>query len=204
MAEAFPAVIDRHPAQARPPRERILASAYELFTRHGTRTVGIGMIVEHAGVARQTLYRHFTSKDQLVLAFLERRQQLWTAEWLELEVTRRASHAEERLLAIFDVFDSWFQCHDFEGCSFINVLLEASDTTGPVAIAAIAYLARIRGFLEDLAYEAGIEDPPGFARSWHILMKGSILAAGEHDPCAAQRAKQIASLVLKDARRATS
>jgi len=89
-------------------RERILAAAYELFAREGIRAVGIDAIVERAGVSQLTLYRHFESKDELVLAFLARREQLWTKEWLEAEVERRAAEPRERLLAIFDVSTSGF------------------------------------------------------------------------------------------------
>src|SRR4026209_2475406 len=112
--------------RTRPPpaRERILATAYELFSRRGIRAVGIDEVIERAGVAKATLYRHFPSKDDLVLAFLERREQLWTREWVEVEARRRGSTPEAQLLAIFDAFDEWFHANDFEGCSFINVLLE--------------------------------------------------------------------------------
>ena len=104
-------------------RQRILDAAYDLFSRHGIRGVGVDAIIERSGVARMTLYRHFGSKDALVLAFLERREERWTKEWLQSEVERRASDPAQRLLVIFDVFDEWFQRGDFEGCSFINVLL---------------------------------------------------------------------------------
>src|SRR5712691_3829398 len=105
-------------------RERILEAAYELFSQHGIRGVGIDSIIERSGVARMTLYRHFHSKDALVLAFLQRREQRWTYEWLAADATRRGSTPQEQLLAIFDVFDEWFRRDDFEGCSFINILLE--------------------------------------------------------------------------------
>ena len=108
-------------------RERILEAAYDLFSHQGVRAVGIDAIIERSGVARMTLYRHFASKDALVLAFLERREERWTKEWLQGEVERRSAAPGERLLAIFDVFDEWFQRSDFEGCSFVNVLLEISD-----------------------------------------------------------------------------
>src|SRR5688500_18876879 len=105
-------------------RERILESAYELFSRRGIRGVGIDEIIEHAGVAKATLYRHFPSKDDLALAFLERREERWTRGWVEEEARRRATSPAEQLLAIFDAFDGWFRRDDFEACSFINVLLE--------------------------------------------------------------------------------
>jgi hypothetical protein len=100
------------------------------------------------------------------------------------------------------VFDSWFRAPDFEGCSFINVLLEHPSSGHPVHRAAAAYLAGIRQFLEDLARQAGIPDSQGFAREWHILMKGSIVAAGEGDRDAAIRAKNIAALLLRAATQA--
>jgi AcrR family transcriptional regulator len=177
-------------------RERLVSAAYELFSRRGVQAVGVDAIIERSGVARQTMYRHFQSKQDLVLAFLERREELWTRDWLQAEVQQRASDPRKRLLAIFDVFDEWFRTPGFEGCSFINVMLEHPEAAHPVHHAAAAYLAGIRQFLEDLARQAGIPDAASFARDWHILMKGSIVAAGEGDRDAALRAKKIATGVL--------
>lgn len=182
-------------------RERLVAAAYELFSTRGVKATGIEAIIERSGVARQTMYRHFASKQELVLAFLERRDQLWTQDWLQAEVERKASDPEQRLLAIFDLFDEWFRRPNFEGCSFINVLLEHPDAASPVNRAGVSYLAGIRRFLEDLADSAGVKDADDFARRWHILMKGSIVAAGEGDRDAAKRARGIAQLVLAAAPR---
>jgi AcrR family transcriptional regulator len=181
-------------------RERILEAAYELFSRNGIRAVGIDAIIERSGVARMTLYRHFGSKDALVLAFLARREERWTKDWLQREVHERATDPAERLLAIFDVFDGWFQREDFEGCSFINVLLEIGDRRHELNRASADYLARIRAFVTDLAAQAGVADPDALAHKWHILMKGSIVAAGEGDRQAARRAREVAALVLREAR----
>jgi AcrR family transcriptional regulator len=178
-------------------RERLVTAAYDLFARDGVQAVGVDAIIERSGVARQTLYRHFASKQDLVLAFLERREELWTYGWLAAEVRRRARDPGSRLLAIFDVFDEWFRTPEFEGCSFINVLLEYPDADHPLHVAAAEYLHRIRGFLGELAAEDGIADPDGFARQWHILMKGSIVAAGEGDRDAARRAQQIGAALLE-------
>jgi AcrR family transcriptional regulator len=181
-------------------RTRILDAAYDLFSRRGIRAVGIDAIISRSGVARMTLYRHFASKEELVLAFLEQREQQWTRDWLQAEVERRATDPADRLLAVFDVFDEWFRRPDFEGCAFINVLLETADDDDAVTHASTAYLAGIRGFLAPLAHGAGIADPDDFARKWHILMKGSIVAAGEGDIDAALRAQQIGRLLLAAAR----
>jgi AcrR family transcriptional regulator len=186
-------------SQSRGARARILDAAYELFSQNGIQAVGIDALISRSGVARQTLYRHFASKQDLVLAFLERREREWTRRWLEEEVRARANDPAAGLVAIFDVFDEWFGRPDFEGCSFINVMLEHPDPTDPVHRASVSYLAGIRGFLERLAREAGIADARDFARQWHILMKGSIVAAGEGDREAARRAKRIGALLLEDA-----
>jgi AcrR family transcriptional regulator len=184
------------PAPRPKARERILNSAYELFSRRGVRAVGVDEVIERARVAKATLYRHFPSKDELVLAFLERREQLWTKEWVEAEARSRGATPEEQLLAIFDAFDEWFHSSGFEGCSFINVLLETANLEHPVGRASAVHLENIRTVLRTLAEEAGLREPEEFARSFHILMKGSIVAAGEGDVGAAQRAKAMARLLI--------
>jgi AcrR family transcriptional regulator len=187
-----------NPDGATPARERILSAAYDLFSQRGIQAVGIDAIVERSGVARQTLYRQFGSKQDLVLAFLERRETVWTKGWLQGQVERRTSNPAARLMAIFDVFDEWFHSPGFEGCSFINVMLEHGEGSDPIRQASTAYLTGIREFLEDLARGAEVDDPDDFARKWHILMKGSIVAAGEGDAEAARRAQQVAGLLLRE------
>ena len=177
-------------------RDRILETSYELFSRRGVRAVGIDELIERAGVAKATLYRHFPSKDELVVAFLERREQRWTRDWVEAEARRRASDPEGQLLAIFDAFDEWFRTEDFEACSFINVLVEmgARHTTGG---ACVQHLENIRSIVRGLAEEADLRDPAEFAHSWHILMKGSIVSAAEGDAAAAKRAQAMARDLLE-------
>jgi AcrR family transcriptional regulator len=172
-------------------RERILETAYELFSKHGTRAVGVDRIIAEAGAAKMTLYRNFASKDALILAFLAAREERWTRGWLQAEVERRADTPAARLLAIFDVFGEWFALPDFEGCSFINVMLELSDREDPGRVASVRHLSVIREFLAGLATDAGIADPEAFAHQWHILMKGSIVAAAEGDARAAARAQEL-------------
>ena len=186
-------------SRATPVRERILDSSYELFSRRGIRAVGVDELIERAGVAKASLYRHFPSKDDLVVAFLECREQRWTNGWVEKEARRRGFTPEEQLLAIFDAFNEWFHREDFEACSFINVLLEL----GPrhrAGSASVRHLENIRSIIRALAEEAGLRAPGSFAHSWHILMKGSIIAAAEGDVDAAQRAQSMARRLIEDHR----
>ena len=187
-------------AQAQPgARDRILAAAYELFSHRGIRDVGVDEVIERAGVAKASLYRHFPSKDDLVVAFLDLRERRWTVGWVEAEARRRGRTPEDQLLAIFGLFDEWFHRDDFEACSFINVLLEM----GPghrAGTASVRHLANIRSIVSKLAEEAGLREPDSFARSWHILMKGSIVSAAEGDAGAAQRARSMARLLIEEHR----
>jgi hypothetical protein len=98
-------------------------------------------------------------------------------------------------LAIFDVFDGWFRKDTFEGCSFINVLLE-SRTDSPVHKAAAAHLAKIRAIVRVLADDARLREPEKFAQAWHMLMKGSIVSACEGNKNAAREAKRAARLII--------
>ena len=176
-------------------RERILDAAYELFSRRGIQAVGVNEVTERAGVATATLYRHFPSKDKLVLAFLDLREQRWTKDLIEAGAMRRGSNPEERLLAIFDVLDEWFHRDDFEAGSFIKVLLELGPKH-PAGGASVRHLEQIRAIVRRLAEEAGLRDTKTFARSWHILMKGSIISATEGDMHAAQLGKSMARLLI--------
>jgi AcrR family transcriptional regulator len=177
-------------------RERILGAAYELFSHRGVHAVGIDELVERASVAKATLYNHFRSKDEIVLAFLEQREQIWTYGWVAREARQRGTTPEQQLLSIFDLFDEWFHGDDFEGCSFVNILLEYGDLNHPLGRASADYLENIRAVVSSLALEAGLRDPDAFALSWHILMKGSIVQAAEGDRDAAKRAQALGRLLI--------
>ncbi len=126
------------------PRERIERTAYELFSRHGVRAVGVDTLSARAGVAKMTLYKHYPCKDELALAFLRRREELWTRAWLQGEVERSNGTAGAKLLAIFEVFDTWFRRPDFEACAFVRVLLEHHAPGHPLRRAAVRHLGNIR------------------------------------------------------------
>jgi len=120
-------------------RERVGRAAYELFSKDGIRAVGVDAIIAHAGTAKMTLYRNFPSKNDLIIDFLQRRERVWTREWLEAESRHRGDTPRQQLLAIFDVFGEWFARPDFEGCSFLTTMLEVSDGEDPIRQAAVRH-----------------------------------------------------------------
>jgi AcrR family transcriptional regulator len=188
------AEVDRKPVTAA--RQRILETAYDLFSHRGIRGVGVNELIERADVAKATFYRHFPSKDDLVLAFLAERERVWAYGWVVAQAQKRGATPEEQLLAIFDVFDEWFAASDFEGCSIINVQLEIGNRQHPISQECTAAFKRLRVVLSTLAEQAGLRDPEEFARSWHLLMKGSIVHAAEGDLEAAKRAKAMGRLLI--------
>lgn len=178
-------------------RDRILNAAYDLFSRRGVRAVGVDEVIGRSGVAKATLYRYFPSKNDLVLAFLRTREQRWTIEFVRDQAYALGSTPEQRLLAIFDVFDGWFRRRDeFDSCAFINVLLEMG-SEHELGRASIGFLSNIRAIVRDWAEEASLREPAEFAHSWHILMNGSIVAAVEGDTNAARRAQAMGRALIE-------
>jgi AcrR family transcriptional regulator len=191
--------ISREPAARPSARDRILETAYELFARHGIQAVGVDEIIQRAGVAKATFYNHFASKNDLVLEFLNLREERWTLAWIDAEARHRADTPEEQLLTIFDLFDEWFHREDFEADSFVNVLLELGPTH-PAGKASIEHLGNVRAIITQLAEEAGLRATESFTRSWHILMKGSIVCAAAGDTEAGKRAQAMAKLLIEQHR----
>ena len=180
-------------------RERIIRTAYELFTRHGFNAVGVDRIVAEAGVAKTTLYRHFRSKDDLIAEVVERHHQLWLRDWLEPETRKRSATPAAQLLAVFETLDEWFGDQNFQGCLLINSLLEAHDRYGAVRQASIRAIDNVYAFLERLAVEAKTREPARLAQQLHLLVRGAIVAAAQGRPDAVQEASVLARQLIEQA-----
>jgi AcrR family transcriptional regulator len=184
-------------------RERLLDAAGELFYRQGINAVGINAIIARAGIAKATLYQHFASKDELVLAFLERHHERWVA-WFTAAVERRAEQPRDRLLVVFDVLAEWFQT-DFRGCAFINTAVETPDPASPIRQAIRAYKQGTRAYLHELAEAAGFEDPGAVADRLRLLVEGvtvTMLIEGSDE--AARTGRAAAEAILNGSRVANS
>ena len=178
-------------------RERLLDTAYDLFQRNTLNTVGVDRIVAEANVAKTTLYRHFSSKDQLTVAVLRRHQDVWMTGWLEQLLAQRGGPPGARVLALFDAFDEWFNSGEYEGCLFARALLESRDPASAVRSAAVGGLENVRALIRQLAEEAGAPDPDVFALQIQLLLLGSTVAAVSGELDAALRAREVARLLLE-------
>ena len=175
-------------------RERILETASELFYRNGIQAVGVDAIIGVAEVARMSFYRHFKSKEGLVLAFLERRDEQFRA-WLDAEVRRLAPDPADRPLAVFDALALRLGPEDYRGCAFLNTLAEIADRRDVVHLAAAAHKAKIQVYLARLLDDAGLDSK--YAADLLMLMDGAVVSAvreASSDP--AFRAKRLAALLL--------
>ena len=172
------ALVDGHlrPAagvgRAASPRQRILAAASVLFAENGTGATGVDTLIEVAGVAKATFYRHFPSKDTLIVAWLEDPRTRWF-DRVRATAEARAATPEELVPRLFDAVAEWLAADDFIGCPYLNASVEISPSH-PAAAAIRDYLADIGRYLEERAAAAGHADAPRMGRELHTLLAGSI------------------------------
>ncbi len=177
-------------------RDHLVDTALELFGRDGFHATGIDRILAESGVAKMTLYKHFKSKDELILAALRLRDERWR-NWFMRAVEGRAKEPRARLLAVFDALGEWFADKDFTGCMFINASAEFADHGNPIHGAAAENKRLVMGYLRDVAAAAGAGDPEALAYELALLAEGAIVlahVAGQTD--AAGRARKAAETLV--------
>jgi AcrR family transcriptional regulator len=155
-------------------REQLIDTALRLFARHGYRATGIDTILAEAGVAKMTLYHHFKSKDELIVAALRQRDAEWR-EWFIGRVAKRASTPRDRLLVVFDVLEEWFRNKDYHGCSFGRAATEFRDLKHAVHKMASEHKQQMLGYFRELAAAAGAKDPKLLAQQIDLLIEGAII-----------------------------
>lgn len=178
-------------------RERLLAAADELFYAEGVHTVGIDRVIEHAGVAKASLYSCFGNKDGLVRAYLQGRHEERRARVLR----RIEQHTDprDRLLAVFDSLADSAAKPGFRGCAFYNAGAE-SDPNGVVREESDANRSWTRALLTDLARDAGAADPAALSAQLVILYDGATVGARQDPgPAAALAAREMAAALLSAA-----
>lgn len=185
---------DRRP----PPRERILATASELFSAHGLRGVGIDRIIAESGVAKSTMYVHFPSKDELAAAYLRRTDTSWRGK-LRAAAQAAGDDPAEQLVGLFDAVATAYTEHGFHGCPFINAAAESESGTAPHSVT-VAHKQAVRAWVRDLATAAGARDPERLALQLTLLIDGT-LAAGklEQDPAMPMAARAAAGELVAQA-----
>ena len=181
------------------PREQLIETAIRLFNRDGYHATGINRILDEAGVAKMTLYTHFGSKEELILAALRARDQ-WFRNHVRRELSRRTDDPAERLVQVFDVIDEWCKGSDFNGCMFVNAAGEFGQSEDPIHAAAAEHKRLFTAYLREQAEAAEAKDPVALADRLALLVEGAIATAHVRgDPEASSRAKDLAGLVVREA-----
>jgi len=189
------------PENNSPKRAHLMATAWRLFYRDGYRVVGIDTILAEAGVAKMTLYNHFPSKEDLIVAVLEKRD-LEIRAGLLATVDASGRSPTRRLLGVFDWLDAWFASDDFKGCAFIRALSEYPEPDHTIHRTAWRHKQAVTAMLAILAAAAGAKNPDALAETLSILIDGAIVAAhatGGTAPCTAARTAATSLLKLATA-----
>ncbi|GGN88793.1 TetR/AcrR family transcriptional regulator [Nocardia rhizosphaerihabitans] len=176
-------------------KQRLLTTAEELFYAEGIRAVGIDRLLQESGVGRASFYRHFASKDDLVVAVLEDRDHRWL-DWLRTSV-ESVDDSAARPLAVFTALAERLARNDFRGCAFINTMIEMADPASPAHQVADRHKRRVITYLTELLTAADQPDPDILATELALLIDGAIVTAvRENSPAAADRAAAIAARLL--------
>ena len=179
-----------------PARDRILQTAERLFYAEGIRAVGIDRIIAESEVAKMTLYNHFASKDDLILAVLKYREQQ-VSEMFDRSIRRHVKKGLSRLEAFFAALKDWFKSRNFRGCSFINAAVELADTSHPASQFSSAHKERFHKMIREILAESEGSKAADLAPAVSLIVEGAIVTAVlERSPDAADVAKNAAMALI--------
>lgn len=177
-------------------RERILATASRLFCAHGTGNVGVDRIVADSGIAKATLYAHFPSKEDLVLAYLDQVNAAWRGQ-LERAAAAAGDDPRQRLVGVLGAHGSLQE----QGLPRLRVHHVAAETESGTRVraAVVAHKRGVRRWLQDLATAAAAPDPPQLARSLSLLIDGCLASGRTGSSAQLAAAAKSTAAVLVDA-----
>ncbi len=182
-------------------REHLIKVAMKLFNRYGYHAAGVDRVIAESGVAKTTLYRHFETKEDLIVAVLQRIDEEYRKR-LRSFVEEHAQDPDEKLLATFDYLESWFIKKSFYGCPFISAAAEYSDKRSPVFQEARQHKQFVIAYFEELAVSANYNNPLELAEKLNILHEGAIaIAHVTRDYKVAKKAKELAINFINAAKR---
>jgi AcrR family transcriptional regulator len=166
----------RHKRKTSEARQRILETADRLFYEEGVRAVGIDRIIAEAEVAKMSLYNHFPSKDDLILAALKYRE-VGVLEFFRSAMARHAKKVKSRLMAFFAALKDFFQSPGFRGCPFQNAAVELADSTHAGTEFVRGHKQRFSEFLRELVAESVGKGAAKVAPAVFVLVEGAIVTA---------------------------
>jgi len=183
-------------------RERILQTASDLFYRRGVRAVGVDVIVEAAGVAKTSLYRHFRTKDELIAAFLGREDEDFWACW-DRVAARQEQSAEAELEAHLAWIGERVGRLEYRGCPQLNVAAEFPDGDHPARVVARRHKQQLRRRLQDIAERLQVDRPDDLATQLSVVIDGAfvgsqVLGSGNATPILLRMARALIAAARND------
>ena len=177
-------------------RDRLLTAASQLFPEAGVQATGVDAIIETSGTAKATFYRHFPSKDDLIVAWLRDPRTRWF-DRVRAEAERPAADPREEILLFFEAVERWLESDGSRGCPYLNTAFEIADQAHPARTVVREYLDEIRTYLRNLLGDAGYPDADRRAMELHTLLAGAISLAVAHQTGAvAISARRAAERIL--------
>jgi len=183
-------------------RDELVRKALVVFYNHGFHAAGMDLVAAETGISKTSIYKHFRTKEELILATLRLRDENFR-NWLMRRTATLAGSPYEQLLAIFDAHGEWFALPEFCGCMFIKASAEFQDPSHPIHEQSAQHQRLLLDFQGKLARDAGFTDPDCVAHKIWILTQGAIVAAVmrvRENP--AIEARSMAEIVLASAPRA--
>jgi len=179
-------------------RDEIIRVASRLFYAHGLDGAGVAGLCTRAGISKETLYRHFGSKDGLVQAVLDDRSNRVT-RWLREAARAAGDDPADQLAAVFDALGQWYSEPSFRGCAIVNAAVQHH--SDPASSAAVRHLGKHLDLLHGIAVRADAAEPGLLARQLLMLIEGATVVADQLDGhAAAWQAKQAALALLRASR----
>ena len=178
-------------------RDELVRKALEIFYREGFHATGMDLLAIETGISKTTMFKHFRSKEELILAVLRLRDQDFR-NWLFRRM-EQAGPPRAQLEAMFDALAEWFATPEFRSCMFIKAASEYPDPEHPIHAQAAEHKRLLFRQLQEVAAEAGAADPAGLARALLLLKEGAIVTAHlGHETAPAMDAKAAAARLLAD------
>lgn len=178
-------------------RDELVSKALEVFYRGGFHATGMDTLVKETGISKTSIYKHFRTKDDLIIAVLRLRDDNFRT-WLFNRMEALSETPAGQLLAMFTALAEWFGRPEFAGCMFIKASAEFQNRAHPVYQQSTEHKQMLLDHFTCLAKAAGAPDPSGLARQLLTLKEGAIvLAAMSVTPDPAEDARQTARMLLK-------
>ena len=179
-------------------KQKIVETALELFYQQGINCVGVDRIIEEAGIAKMTFFKHFPTKKDLILEFLKVRDERYL-NWVDTQVKAITTNEAKQLEACLEVMAKWFQLDDFRGCAFINTTVEVGPGDNQEKLICVSHKNSLSQYLTQLATQAGYKNPEALADLLVIVIDGATIRAQMDSPAhAIPSLKQASEILLKN------